>query len=354
MGHSERQTADYLSVLDTASLKKYSFFQLLELLAKKYDFDLEKLDQKPLDKSLFLFKTNAGLGFPASEISSIKAKERGLLIPQYEIEVNFLGLHGSSSPLPGFLLEEIAHEFAHKSGIRHEFLDFFNHRLNACLHQIWRKYRYYIQFKIDGKDRFSQKVYSFTGLNDPAFRREARLEVQNQTPEQAEHSVNWGKLLSFSGLVASRSRSPSIVANIVAYYFGLSQVKFLEWQFRLVDIAPEQLNVLGVSNVTLGEDFVIGSRVSTYSSKFVILISDLTEEVFNFFLPQGKFYFVLKTLVAFLVREQMTYDLHLGLRQKEIPVFKLEKDNKLFLGWSTFMSKNLLLTESVVSIKGEL
>lgn len=335
------------------SLGNHSFFQLIELLAKKHSFNLETLDENTLSESLFCFKTNAGLGFPVSEISSIQVDDNNnLSLPLYTIEVNFLGMHGASSPLPGFLLEEIAHEHAQSNGIKHQFLDFFNHRLNVYLYKIWRKYRYYSCFKADAEDAFSSKIFSLAGLNDISLRENNGAATSHIQAQNNEPTINWGKLLSFSGLIVSRSRSPSIVSGIIAYYFNLKKVELKEWQIRLVDIPQHQKNSLGSMNSCLGDDFVVGDKVKTRSSKFIISIGGLTKKRFNDFLPSGKAYSELKVLIAFLIRDQMVYDLHLGLIQEEIPPFQMNKNNQLFLGWNTFTGGNDLLTESVVNIRG--
>ena len=340
-------------IFSPVELKNHSFFPLVELLAKKYSFDLESLDEKNLQDSLFCFKTNPGLGFPVSDVSSIEIAEGShSTLPMHTIEVSFLGLHGASSPLPGFLLEDIAHEFAQKNGIKYQFLDFFNHRLNVYLYKIWRKYSYYKCFKVDAKDNFSNKVFSLAGLNDKSFRDKARLTHAEVSSSSTNEAINWGKLLSFSGLIVSRSRSPSIVAGIISYYFNLQQVEIIEWQDRLVDIPKAQKNSLGRLNASLGNDFLAGDRVKTRSSKFIISIGGLTKKSFNSFLPTGKMYSELKTLVAFLIKEQLAYDLHLGLMQEEIPAFEINVKNQLFLGWNTFIGGSDLLTESVVSIRG--
>lgn len=349
MGNANRTATSNLESFDTKILQDYSFFQLVEFLGKAYSVDLEQMDRVLLSDSLFRFSSHAGLGFPASEVSKVDCQVSNRYPVQYGIEVNFLGLHGASSPLPGRYLEEVAYDYAQESGVRHLFLDFFNHRLNVLLHKIWRKYRYYTQFKPNAEDVFSQKVFAFIGLSDEEFREKATIEAQTDS-SATEESINWSKLMSFAGLIASRSRSPSIVEGIIAHYFNLEDVNIIEWERRLVEVPDDQKNSMGVKNCTLGEDFLIGTNVETRVNKFVIELTKLDRKTFNEFLPTGESFKALKTLIAFLLREQMTYDLRLGLLQKELPPFELKREQNILLGWNSFLGKSPLLRESSVSI----
>ena len=147
------------------------------------------------------------------------------------MEVSFLGLHGSQSPLPGYYLEDLAWEAGQNLGIRRHFLDFFNHRLVMLFHRAWRKYRYYVRFKPGASDGFSELIFALIGLGDSRLR--------EATP------VNWSKMLAYSGLMAGRSRSPEVVSGIVAHCFDLDHVSLEQWFLRKVAIADDQPTRLG-------------------------------------------------------------------------------------------------------------
>uniref|UniRef100_UPI00057783B9 type VI secretion system baseplate subunit TssG n=1 Tax=Yersinia pestis TaxID=632 RepID=UPI00057783B9 len=92
------------------------------------------------------FKSTASLAFPTRDVIALDTSARG----QFELEVSFLGLHGSQSPLPGYYLDSLAWEDAQNENRLTDFMNVFNHRLLTLLHQIWRKYRYYICFDNGG------------------------------------------------------------------------------------------------------------------------------------------------------------------------------------------------------------
>jgi len=336
MALAARQSAGDLAepLLDDA--KNYSFFSLIEHLHRLHGDNLETLlDSNPSSERI-VFESDPGLGFPASDVLAAD-KVPGTQDDKYRLVVSFLGLHGSDSPLPGHYLETIASDHAHGNGLRAAFLDFFNHRLLTLLHRVWRKYRYYVRFQSDARDHFSRYVFSLIGLNDDQLR--------GETP------IPWSRLLTYAGLVASRSRSPTVVAGIIAHCFDLSQVEIKEFQQKLVDIPEDQKTRLGLKASILGESFIIGEKVRTYEQSFTIAIRGLSQKRFRDFLPNGKDFFPLSKLVEFLLRDQLAYDLDLGLRQDEIPLFQLDTRRGGNLGWTTFLGNKILRQQSEVKIR---
>ena len=68
------------------------------------------------------------LNFPTSDVSKIeKIKLNGK--PGYRITVTFLGLYGTSSPLPTFYTETLFREQAEDNPLTREFIDILNNHL---------------------------------------------------------------------------------------------------------------------------------------------------------------------------------------------------------------------------------
>jgi type VI secretion system protein ImpH len=336
MAHAERKTTRDLADTLLADARNYSFFRLLEHLHDLHGDNLESEETVSPGNERMRLSSHAGLGFPTSDVATAKHFPGGNE-SRYTVETTFLGLHGADSPLPGYYVDTVAYEAGQDIGIRPAFLDFFNHRLLTLLHQIWRKYRYYIRFRSEAKDRFSRYVFSLIGLNDEHLR--------GGTP------IPWSRLLTYAGLIASRSRSPAIVAGIVAHCFDLESVGIREFEQRYVDIPEGQRTALGSRNASMGNDFVIGSRVSTRSTKFTIVIGHLNQRRFREFLPSGQNFGRLRKLIEFLLRDPMSYDLELGLLQQEIPPFVLNRNDGAHLGWTSFIGDNALRNESAVKIR---
>ena len=93
---------DRSALPDVTSAKdapRFSFFQLVELLNRLDGTDQERrLDHLPGDEGI-RFKATASLGFPTSDVLQIGRDGKG----RHELEVAFLGLHGSQSVSPGQL-----------------------------------------------------------------------------------------------------------------------------------------------------------------------------------------------------------------------------------------------------------
>ncbi|MEN3788671.1 type VI secretion system baseplate subunit TssG [Aeromonas veronii] len=300
---------------------RFNFFQLVELLNRLDGADQERgLDHLPSDENI-RFKATASLGFPTSDVLQIGRDEKG----RYELEVAFLGLHGSQSPMPGYYLDSLAWEYAQGEQKLGLFLDFFHHRLLTLLHRIWRKYRYHVRFQDDGEDGFSRLMFALVGLGNDA--------VCQSLP------VNRAKMLSYAGMLASPSRSPEVVAGLVAHCFDLADVEVSAWQWRKVPIHPEQQNRLGGACATLGHDFVIGDKVNDCAGKFLLKINDLSFSQFLGFLPNGEHFHALVTFVSFILRDQLAWDLRLGFGQEQAKGLRLGEEQSARLGWSTFLGQ---------------
>ncbi|GHC16187.1 type VI secretion system baseplate subunit TssG [Aidingimonas halophila] len=299
--------------------KRYDFHQLVELLHRHHDDDLEHHAGSHGIDGRVRFRASASLGFPGSDVVSLKPHPAG----RYALEVSFLGLHGSQSPLPGHYLEHLAHEAAHQEGVSEEFLNFFNHRLLALVHQSWRKYRHYVRYRDGASDGFSAAVFALVGLADQ--------ELRGETP------INWSKMLAYAGLLAGRSRSPEIVAGIVGHCFDLAEVHVEQWVARWVEVPEDQRSRCGQTAMQLGNDVVVGDRVADISGKFALCLQGLSLSRFRDFLPDGCDHAPLRTLIEFVLREPLAYDLELELLPSEVRPLCLGEHASSQLGWTTFI-----------------
>ena len=305
---------------ELTNIRDYDFYQLVELL---YQIEGQHVETRPAraPKDEFIrFSSNASLGFPSSDVVSLEKIEG-----TYALEVAFLGLHGSQSPMPGYYLERLAWEYAQKDGNLYHFLDFFNHRFLMLLHLAWRKYRYHVRYRADGQDGFSKMMFSLVGLGSEALR--------DVIP------VNHSKMLAYAGLLAAPGRSPAVVAGLISHCFDLTTVDVTSWEYRRVAIAPHQQNRLGGINSDLRGNFVIGDYAPDVCGKFTLCINELSHDHFLRFLPNGDLYQPLVTFVAFILRDQFAWDIQLGLADKQFEPTCLGNDKGCLLGWTTFLGQ---------------
>lgn len=313
--------------------RRYNFFQLVDLIHRHHGDDLERAQDEQPQQERIRFSASAGLGFPGSDVVSAMSPEHEHA--PYQMEVSFLGLHGSQSPLPGYYLEDMAWEAGQNLGVRRHFLDFFNHRLVTLFHRAWRKYRYYVRFQPEASDGFSDHIFALVGLGDPQLRK--------ATP------VNWSKMLAYAGLMAGRSRSPEVVSGIIGHCFDLDSVEIEQWVLRRVGIPADQQTRLGFANCSLGQDTLVGAGIRDRSGKFILRIRNLDRQRFADFLPNGQDHERLVKLVEFVTREQLAYDLELQMRERDVKPMRIGADVRL--GWNSFVTPEKAKEHPVVRIQ---
>ena len=234
-----------------------------------------------------------------------------------------MGLQGASGPLPGSILDEIAESSYDNESIQAQYLDFFNHHLLAIFHQIWRKYKYYIRFKPDFSDNYSRNILNILGLSKDFI---------------GFSHLNWNKIFYYIGIIQSGIRTPQILADIIRHYFDLDDVFIEEHVRQLVEVENEQKNKLGMQNMMLGNNFISGDKVESFSNKFRVNIDNLTTSEFYQFLPNTEKYKHLQELIRFLLKDPLPYDISLGLHPDTQSTFILGKDNSSWLGWTTLIN----------------
>ena len=305
-----------------SDLNRFGFHQLVESIAEASSINLDELENTLIGESIFRFFTNPKINFPAGDIEQVAIQdEEGKRI--FQIITNFLGLQGASGPLPGSILDEIAESSYDNESIQAQYLDFFNHHLLAIFHQIWRKYKYYIRFKPDFSDNYSRNILNILGLSKDFI---------------GFSHLNWNKIFYYIGIIQSGIRTPQILADIIRHYFDLDDVFIEEHVRQLVEVENEQKNKLGMQNMMLGNNFISGDKVESFSNKFRVNIDNLTISEFYQFLPNTEKYKHLQELIRFLLKDPLPYDISLGLHPDTQSTFILGKDNSSWLGWTTLIN----------------
>lgn len=330
-------TSDLRGYLEK-NAKRLSAFQAIELIESALDKGQEVgTHELARDEKLF-FEVDHSLGFPLSDVVRIKHLPEDKDNPgeRYRMMVTFMGLHGSGTPLPSFYAEQIAKYDADES-VSKSFFDFFHNRIVGLLYRSWRKNRYYRRYLPGGEDQFSSWIFSLFGLSS----------------EQSRTSTNvyWPRLLCFAGMLSTRNRSPALIAAIISHAFELDSVEIEEWVKRKVRVPADQKTRLGQSNATLGSNFVVGDSAKDIQGKIRIVIRNLTFKRFQDFLPRGKDFKILRGLVEFMLRDQIGYDLKLGLLPHESYPMTLSKDFPGRLGWSSFLGDGRVAEMRDVVIK---
>ena len=316
-----------------SDLNRFGFHQLVESIAEASSINLDELENTLIGESIFRFFTNPKINFPVGDIEQlIILEEDGREV--FQFLVNFLGLQGSSGPLPGSVLDEIAEEH-NNNPIQSIYLDFFNHHLITLFHQIWRKYKYYIKFNSNFSDNYSRNIMNLLGVSRDFIK--------------FTH-LNWHKIFYHLGIIQSGIRTKEALTSIIQHYFDLHDISLEEHVRKIVEVEVEQKNQVGIKNVMLGENFILGDKVESFSNKFRVNINNLKLDEFHQFLPNTKKYRQLQELIRFLLKDPLPYDVLLGLHPNTKSTFILGKDNSSFLGWTTLININSGKSQSLNQI----
>ena len=328
---TEDGIAEHPVILDLLSNpQRYTFYQavsLLESFAEEQSSEAETVDVGyfgPVASEAVRFRPHASLGFPAADLKRITRDDS----PQgskFLMEVNFMGLYGSVSPLPAFYTETIIQDSDGESN-RRDFLDLFHHRAISLQYRSSEKYLLSKRIQPGMKDEVSNWLFALLGFRG----------VMGLDSPPLKHP---NRLLANLGLLATQNRSAAMVGKIISHYFAHIPVNVEEFIQRQVDISSEQRSYLGRSNTTLGEDMTIGASLQDRAGKFRLWLGSLSFKRFSDFLPGHSDFDELISLVRYLVQDPLAFDVGLILEENEIPELNLKADNPCRLGWSAWLGK---------------
>jgi type VI secretion system protein ImpH len=276
------------------------------------------------------FRPDTSLGFPATDVISIERTPASLdRFSRLRITTSFLGLYGSTSPLPICYGEEILLEDPDRGRVR-DFLDIFHHRLISLLYRCWCKYRYPLEFEHGKDDPITPRLFAIICLGSSAL-------VEATGIPDAWH------LLHFAGLFHHQPHSASHLERILADYFDGLQVEVEQCTGRCVPIRREQISALGRNNCSLGVDCSIGKRVYGRTTSFRIWIGPLEYECMLDFFPNQNKYTLLRRIVDLFVNDPLYFDI--GLRVRSLPRLHLishAPSRELpRLGWNSWLFSDL-------------
>ncbi|WP_377828195.1 type VI secretion system baseplate subunit TssG [Bradyrhizobium lupini] len=296
-------------------LSACGFFSLAALLELRFS------DAPPIGstenpaREAVRFRAAPTLGFPAEEIAGVRrVKAVGESV---EVTVNFLGLHGPSSPLPAFYTERVMD--ADGMGSLGDFFDLFNHRLISLLLLIWRYYRHHLRFEEGATDPISVLIGALFGF----------MPAENTAKER-----EWrARLLPHAGVLALCSRSAKLLADAISSHLNIS-ARVEEFIWREIDIPPEAQWRLGRRGLELGVDTLAGETMPDVVGKFRVCLGPVNQQMFRSLLPSCETHAILCRLISVILREPLAWDLQLELAAGQTPEWTLGEAE---LGWSTWI-----------------
>ncbi|MCK5099185.1 MAG: type VI secretion system baseplate subunit TssG, partial [Desulfobacteraceae bacterium] len=139
---NRKQTSEIIDRLIEKS-STFSFVQAVRLLLNdisslRLNEDHEITQQEILAKFIRI-RPELSLRFPGTDITCVERSEHNPA--QFLITATFLGLYGSSTPLPTFYTEDLIEELNEGKSIKRDFLDIINYAIYPLFFKIWSKHR---------------------------------------------------------------------------------------------------------------------------------------------------------------------------------------------------------------------
>ena len=326
MAGEDRTSHHHLAELLIPRARRFSFFQLVRLLEQCSSGCARVGYGGPASSEIIRFRPDTSLAFPATDIAELElAGETGTETDRYRITTTFLGLYGSTSPLPSFYSEEILQTDEEQNRIR-DFLDLFHHRLLSLFYRCWSKYRYHVQFEYGEKDPLTPCLYSLIGLGPrPSY-------DETGMPEPM-------RLLHFAGLINQQPHSATALESILSGYFNSLPVEVEQCTGRWVRIKKEQLASLGVKNCRLNTDCSVGRRVYARTGNFRIRIGPIHYQKFVEFLPDRENHRTLRAIASFFATDRLEFDISFQVLQPpRLQLLSKEPENSCNrLGWTSWL-----------------
>jgi type VI secretion system protein ImpH len=273
----------------------FSFFQVMRLLRLFQRNGGKALNADYAQKASIRVRPKLSLAFPPADVDRVEEK-RGEKDSFFQVTANFLGLYGTSSPLPTFYTEDLLDEASEDQSVSREFVDIVNHRIYELLYGCLTKYRQSIQVVEEGNKDHIQRLFSLVGLGEKTLR---------------ENIPDSHILLRYIGLFTQFPRSASGLKTLLQDILGEIPVEFIPCISRKVKIPEDQRTCLGVCGGKLGVDNFLGEEIEDRSGKFRLRIGPMDKKNFQSCSPNGDKHKNIVHLTSLYMVEPLEYDMEL-------------------------------------------
>ncbi|RII29598.1 MAG: hypothetical protein CXR30_11995 [Geobacter sp.] len=261
-------------------------------------------------------RPDLSFAFPAADVARIEQDGSDL-----QVTATFLGLYGSSSPLPAFYTEDLMDEASNDSSVSRDFLDILHQRLYQLYFACWSKYRIFIRMEEEKNLLDRERLFCLIGLGEK--------ELRDSVPDA------WS-LVRYAGLLTQFPRSAEGLQTLLRDSLGVSRLEVEQCVLRKVPIPVDQRMSLGISGMRLGVDTVLGSEIADRMGKFRILVGPLKKKEFDSFLPGTPQHNKLLGLIRLYVLDPFDFDLKVTLAAGEARPITLGDAAGPRLGWNTW------------------
>lgn len=282
---------------------EFSFVQVMRLARRFLDpQESGGLPEVPWQEKV-QFRPELSLAFPAADVAKVERDGANL-----RVTATFLGLYGSSSPLPNFYSEDLLEEASNDESVLRDFIDIIHQRLYHLYFQCWSKYRLFSRVVEENNPVDRERLFCLIGLGE--------WELRDTLPD------SWS-LLRYAGILSQFPRSATGLVTILRDALQEKRIRIVQNMKRMVPIPVDQRMRMGMSGCRLGMDTVLGCEIADRMGKFRVEIGPLSWKSYNDLVAGTSQYEKLARYVRFYLCDPLAVDLKLLLAAGEAKPLRL-------------------------------
>jgi len=266
------------------------------------------------------FSVPPTLAFPPGEVASLDLDAEGPAL----MGVHAFGLTGSHGVLPAVYTQFAQERVRDRDPAMRDFLDLFHHRLISLLYRAWRKYRFALALGQGEEDLLTRHLRELVGIGLPG--------------DQEHPAADPDALVFHAGLLAPATRGPVALEQLLADHFEVP-VEVIPFAGGWYRIDRSDLTHVGedTRSTVLGGGAVIGGEVWDPSARIRVRIGPLTRARYDDFLPGGRAWEPLRSLVRFHTHDSVDVEVNPVLHRNEVGGIRLGV-GRTTLSWGTWIS----------------
>lgn len=302
------------------------FFALVAMLERLAPGRVPVGTAGPAPDESIRFQHDPSLAFSAGDVSALEVHSDRSDEPPFSLTTTFLGVAGAASPLPNYLVEEVAHEDPDRPRLR-AFLDIFHHRMMSLLVRAVARHQLGGEASVTGRDVWALRALALAGVDAYERPRPGAL-------------PSW-RLLRLAPFLATRARTAAMLGAAIEDVLGEelngARVEVRQFAGGWAPLADDRRMRLARPTAQLGRSAVLGSRVFDRAGTFRLRIAPLTRGPFERLMPDGDLHPLLRELVDLFLRDPLECELELVLGDAVHP-FRLGTGEPARLGRDTYLA----------------